>query len=313
MMFKIVPPRPEFADAVFEYRNDEVTRQFNPLKPADLERVKALLSEASGDLSQLGNKGSFMWFVEVDGKVAGNFSLGDVNHDMQTASIGYGVFPWARGRGVAKWLVREMCQRIFADTPLRKLAAFVHVDNAASRKVLEASGFVCEGVLREEYLIDGKPVDEAVYGLLRQPTLVRELTKDGFLISDDPQRFDRSTIVHFLQSSYWAKGRTRDQIENGLRNSVCVGLYAGDLQIGFARAVTDRVTFAYLCDVFVLESHQRRGLGHALVQFLLDDPRLKNLNWILKTTFSHNLYRDFGFGPINDPQDWMRRPGIQVR
>ena len=86
---------------------------------------------------------------------------------MGTAEIGYGVSASARGQGIGVQAVRVISKRIFAQTPLRKLIAFVHEDNAPSRKLLERVGFQGEGLLREHYLVNGIPSNEVIYGLLR--------------------------------------------------------------------------------------------------------------------------------------------------
>ena len=86
---------------------------------------------------------------------------------MLTAEIGYLVAPQARGKGLATYGVRTLADLCFQKTPLRKLIAFVHEDNEPSRRVLEKLGFKAEGLLREHYLVAGKPANEVIYGLLR--------------------------------------------------------------------------------------------------------------------------------------------------
>lgn len=124
-------------------------------------------------------------------------------------------------------------------------------------------------------------------------------------------------MVHrFLHDSYWAKGISKSIVEKALRNSVCFGLFDGAAQIGFARAVTDRATFAYLADVFVLPSHRGRGLAKWLVSCVLAHPELQGFRrWMLATVDAHGLYQKLGFTPpantdhymeIHDPDVYMR-------
>jgi GNAT superfamily N-acetyltransferase len=122
--------------------------------------------------------------------------------------------------------------------------------------------------------------------------------KDGFLIDTDPAATDMDVVTGFLAKSYWARGLSREVIERSIRNSMVWNLRenAGGAQIGFARAVSDRVRFAWLSDVFVLETHRGRSLGFFLVKEVLGDPRVVDVErWLLGTRDMHPLYRRFGF------------------
>ena len=133
-----------------------------------------------------------------------------------------------------------------------------------------------------------------------------ELQKGEFTLSTDPARLDLDMIVEFLQRSYWAQNRSRETIEKSIRNSLAFGIYQGSWQIGFARAVTDLATFAYIADVFVLEEFRRRGLARWLVTSILDHPDLKYLRrWFLATRDMHELYRRCGFVPLANPEIYM--------
>jgi GNAT superfamily N-acetyltransferase len=113
-------------------------------------------------------------------------------------------------------------------------------------------------------------------------------------------------VVAFLSRSYWAQGRTRDVIERSIEHSLCFSLYAGDRQIGFARVVTDRATFAYLCDVFIDESHRGQGLGKWLMSAVMNHPDLQGLRrWTLATRDAHGLYKQFGWTALKNPGRWM--------
>lgn len=130
-------------------------------------------------------------------------------------------------------------------------------------------------------------------------------------VSSDRERLDRALVHGFLSGSYWAAGIPRETVDRALDNSVCFGVYEADRQIAFARVITDLATFAWLADVFVVESHRGRGVGKHLVAAILADSRLQNLRrWMLGTLDGHGLYERFGFRPVSHPERFMeiRRP-----
>jgi len=131
--------------------------------------------------------------------------------------------------------------------------------------------------------------------------------RGGFRISTDPARLDLGLIHGFLSGSYWARGIPREVVERSVRGSLCFGLYEeGGSQVGFARVITDRATFAYLADVFVLESQRGRGLSKWLLERILAHPDLQGLRrFLLGTKDAHGLYARFGFAPPKDPSLWM--------
>jgi GNAT superfamily N-acetyltransferase len=130
--------------------------------------------------------------------------------------------------------------------------------------------------------------------------------KDGFIISTDERRLDRGAVHEFLRSSYWAEGIPRDVLDRSIDNAVCFGLYEGTRQIGFARVITDRSTFAYLSDVYVLEEYRGRGLATWLMEAVLEHPDLQGLRrWMLATRDAHGLYRKVGFSDLAHPERLM--------
>ncbi len=136
---------------------------------------------------------------------------------------------------------------------------------------------------------------------------------DGIDISTDSARLDLDVLHAFLGNAYWSPGIPRAVLERALANSLCFGAYDGARQVGFARVVTDRATFAWLCDVFVVESHRRRGIADALLAAVLGHPELQGLRrWSLATRDAHPLYRRHGFHPLEDPSRGMeiRRPDV---
>jgi len=137
-----------------------------------------------------------------------------------------------------------------------------------------------------------------------------ETSRDGFTISTDPARLNMDLIHHTLSTeSYWAEGRSRDLCDRAFAGSLPFGIYAADgAQVGWARVVTDRATFAYLADVWVLASHRGQGLSKFLVAAMLEHPDLKDLRrWTLFTKDAHGLYEQFGFTGIAEPHKAMER------
>jgi GNAT superfamily N-acetyltransferase len=132
-----------------------------------------------------------------------------------------------------------------------------------------------------------------------------EWRREGYLISTDSGRLDRAVIWEFLRISYWASGATREVIDRSIDNSLAFGLYGpSGGQVGFARVVTDRVRFAWLSDVFVLDGHRRKGLGVWLVETVLSHPDLVGVRVMLGTADAHGLYERFGFSAA-DPKNVM--------
>jgi len=128
-----------------------------------------------------------------------------------------------------------------------------------------------------------------------------EWRRDGYTISTDRGRLDRAAIHGFLSGSYWATGIPREVVDRSIEGALCFGIYDGDAQVGFARVITDRATFAYLADVFVVESHRGRGLAVWLMKVVMAHPDLQDLRrWILMTRDAQELYRKFGFREIAD-------------
>jgi len=133
-----------------------------------------------------------------------------------------------------------------------------------------------------------------------------------YTISTNPDLLDLGFIHDFLSTkSYWAQGRSRETVALSIRSSLCFGVYAPDgRQAGFARAVTDHATFAWVCDVFVDEAHRGKGLGKRLIQAVVTHPDLAAVKrLVLGTRDAHELYRRYGgFESLRNPERWMERP-----
>ena len=136
-----------------------------------------------------------------------------------------------------------------------------------------------------------------------------EARHGNYLISDDPARLQVDAIHAFLSRSYWAKGIARELIERSLAGSLCIGAYdEAGAQVGLARFISDFATFCYVCDVFVVDEHRRRGLARAMLALGLAHPKLQGLRrWNLVTRDAHALYADFGFKAIAHPDRYMER------
>jgi GNAT superfamily N-acetyltransferase len=133
-----------------------------------------------------------------------------------------------------------------------------------------------------------------------------EATTDGLTVTTDPSRLDREAIHAFLADSYWAAGIPRHVVERAIDNSLCFAAFDGDRQVGFARVVSDRATYAYVSDVFVIESHRGRGVGKRLMSEIMSHPDLQGLRrWTLYTRDAHELYRQYGFGGSRHPDRLM--------
>jgi GNAT superfamily N-acetyltransferase len=140
--------------------------------------------------------------------------------------------------------------------------------------------------------------------------------RSPYRISDDPADVDLAVVHEFLETSYWARGIPRETVARAIAHSLTFSLLLGDRQVGFARTVTDRATFAYLADVFVVENQRGRGLGAWLVETVLAHPELQGLRrWLLATRDAHALYRKFGFAAVADPSTLLTRhdPDIYTR
>ncbi len=128
---------------------------------------------------------------------------------------------------------------------------------------------------------------------------------DGYSISSD---VDVDAVHAYLTRSYWAEGIPRDVVERSIRGSLCFSVFHGKTQIGFARMVTDRATFAYLADVYVLEEHRGRGLSKRLMEAVFAHPELQGIRrFMLVTRDAHRLYAQYGFSSPAKPERYMER------
>jgi GNAT superfamily N-acetyltransferase len=138
--------------------------------------------------------------------------------------------------------------------------------------------------------------------------MVHEWQQGDYLITTDKERLDIPTIHTYLTRSYWAAGVPIEIVKESIEHSLNFGLFQGDRQVGFARLITDYATFAYLSDVFILESYRGRGLSKWLMQVIVAHPQLQGLRrWMLFTRDAHGLYRQVGFSSLQAPERAMER------
>ena len=134
-----------------------------------------------------------------------------------------------------------------------------------------------------------------------------EILEGGFVFSDDPNKIDPIRIHYYLSTqSYWAENIPFETVKRSIENSLCFGIYKETKQIGFARWITDKATFAYLADVYVEEPFRGQGLAKKLMSLMLFHHDLQGLRrYMLATQDAHGLYEQFGFTALEHPDRLM--------
>ena len=140
-----------------------------------------------------------------------------------------------------------------------------------------------------------------------------DFIKEGFTISTEKEKLDIDLIHSFLNHTYWAEGISKEIIRRSIEGSLCFGVYENDKQampagrqVGFARMITDKATFAYLADVFIIEEYRGRGLSKWLMEVIMSHPDLQGLRrMVLVTKDAHGLYKQFGFTLLINVDRWM--------
>ena len=127
-------------------------------------------------------------------------------------------------------------------------------------------------------------------------------------VSTNKEKLNVPFIQDFLKDIYWAAGRTIEEVQKTIDSSICFGIYLDDVQIGFARVITDYVVFAYLMDVFITEEHRGKGYSSILISAMMEEPVLKEVKiWRLATSDAHFLYQKFGFKALAHPEKMMEK------
>ena len=136
----------------------------------------------------------------------------------------------------------------------------------------------------------------------------KEWKKNEYFISTDKSKINMDVVHDFLSKSYWAEGIPLETVSRSIENSLCFGVYHNDELVGFARVISDFVTFAYLGDVFILPLHRGKGLSKWLMEIIMFHPQLQGLRrFTLATRDAHGLYAQFGFKPFARPERWMEK------
>lgn len=127
-------------------------------------------------------------------------------------------------------------------------------------------------------------------------------------ISTDKRKLQSKVIYQFLTTTYWAKGRTLEEVKKTINNNFCFGVYLNEKQIGFARVATDYTVFAYIMDVFILPEYRGKGYSKQLMKAINQESKLKSCKvWLLKTSDAHDLYKKFGYTELKHPEKVMER------
>jgi N-acetylglutamate synthase-like GNAT family acetyltransferase len=135
-----------------------------------------------------------------------------------------------------------------------------------------------------------------------------EWRRGDYLLSTDKAKIDVQVVHDFLSQSYWAENIPLAAVKKSIGNSLCFAIYHHEKLIGFARAISDFATFAYLADVFILPEERGKGLSKWLMETIMGHPQLQDLRrFILATRDAHSLYAQFGFTPFDKPDRWMQR------
>jgi GNAT superfamily N-acetyltransferase len=136
--------------------------------------------------------------------------------------------------------------------------------------------------------------------------MISVMRRGEYTATTDRHRLDLEAIHDFLTHSYWSPSVPIETVERAIANSLCFGLFHGQDQVGFARVITDKATFAYLSDVYVLESHRGKGLSKWLLEVIQGHEELQGLRrFMLATRDAHGLYAQFGFTALADPSRLM--------
>lgn len=142
---------------------------------------------------------------------------------------------------------------------------------------------------------------------------IHEWRRGEYTVSTDRACLQPAVIHGYLTRSYWSAEIPLETVRRALEHSLNFGLYKRDAQVGFTRVVTDQATFAWICDVFVLEEERGRGLSKWLIECVRATPELAGLRrCLLATRDAHGLYARFGFTPLAAPERWMEIADPQI-
>ncbi len=258
----------------------------------------------------MSHPGGKVGFTDADGNLNGSFII------MELCIVMISM--------VVKWLYYALQESSSAQATIGKRVMSLKVTNLEGQRIGfgQASGrFFCENSIGNDFVY--RLHDGRFYGAetgaarhdcrhARCPGLTKSRPMnaielpEGYVISGDQERLNLAVIHTFISQSYWAKAIPGKILERSIKNSLCWGVYFREAQVGFARIITDKATFAYLADVFVLPEHRGKGLSKALVATIVAHPDLQGLRrWMLVTIDAHGLYEQFGFKTVPQPERHM--------
>jgi ribosomal-protein-alanine N-acetyltransferase len=162
---ELVPPSADHAAIFLRWRKQPSAVRHNPIIRRNLRELRELLDTLGSDLSR--EHHAYMWFVRWGDELVGSVSLKEINRQMSFGEVGYTIGEAHQGKGLGTRAVSLLVDKVFRETDLHKLMAYVSQKNVPSRRLAERVGFRKEGLLREHYVIRGKRVNEVIYGLLR--------------------------------------------------------------------------------------------------------------------------------------------------
>lgn len=173
LKIKLVPSDPDYVELWQQWRSEPNALRYNPIVATSLEGLRERMMRMSSDLANLKGAEEFQFFIQCENQLVGTVSFKNISHMMMYGEIGYDVGQAFQGKGIGTEAIRIFIGKIFSETSIRRIFAYVAEDNIPSRKLLERVGFQQEGVCREHFLINGKPTNEVIYGILRTDWLSR--------------------------------------------------------------------------------------------------------------------------------------------
>lgn len=206
------------------------------------------------------------------------------------------------GKGYMTEAVIPVMDYAFDHLGFEKLIFANAMGNARSGRVKEKTGAKLIDV-RPARFVNPKYTEHEIWELKKENW---NADKNYFFVSADKKLINIETVHSLLTTSYWSQGIPKSVLVNAIDNSLCFGVFKNNVQLAFARVVTDSATFAWLCDVIVEKKYRGQGLSKELMNQILSHPNLKGLRRIcLATKDAHELYKQFGFKVTESPQNWM--------
>lgn len=200
MNIELVPTTPDYAELWHEWRAEPNTIRFNPLAQSSVEELRERMARMSSDLSDLEAAEMYQFFFRYQSDLVGSATLKDINHKMAYGEIGYEVVGKHQGKGIGAQAVGQFVSKIFSETKLRRIIAYVAEDNIASCRLLQKLGFVREGVLREHYIINGKPTNEILFALMRSDWERNHQSETTLVVKQPRLQTDRLVLEPYRES-----------------------------------------------------------------------------------------------------------------